>query len=98
MESIEIKDRVTFLAEQFDVFKCDDSENIETKLKLLTDKSFKSRIIKTDLGGIIAILSEKNNNKGRQIKKISVCLDVFSDMIAADPMDVKFIFTFIKRR
>lgn len=89
MESIEIKDRVTFLAEQFDVFKCDDSENIETKLKLLTDKSFKSRIIKTDLGGIIAILSEKNNNKGRQIKKISVCLDVFSDMIAADPTDNK---------
>ena len=86
MESIEIKDRITFLAEQFDVFEC---ENIEIKLRLLADKSFNSRIIKTDLGDIIAIISEKNNNKGRQIKKISVCLDVFSDMIAADPTDNK---------
>ena len=86
MESIEIKDRITFLAEQFDVFEC---ENIEIKLILLADNSFNSRIIKTDLGDIIAIISEKNNNKGRRIKKISVCLDVFSDMIAADPTDNK---------
>ena len=91
MEVTNIKDRLTFLAELFDVFECDDEKTnvVDTKMKELVEDGYQPYAIMSDMGTILGILSEKINDKQRKIKKISVCSSVFADMIAADPTDNK---------
>ena len=91
MEVANIKDRLTFLAELFDVFECDDEKKnvIDLKMKQLVDDGYQPYAIMSDRGTILGILSEKINDKQRKVKKVSVCSSVFADMIAADPTDNK---------
>lgn len=91
MEVANIKDRLTFLAELFDVFECDDEKKnvIDLKMKQLVDDGYQPYAIMSDMGTILGILSEKINDKQRKVKKVSVCSSVFADMIAADPTDNK---------
>jgi Leucine-rich repeat (LRR) protein len=93
MKETSVTDRLTFLAEQFDIFECstDNIEDspIEAKLEQLNADGFESNVVRTNDGKVIAILSTRTNEKNRILKKVSVCSEVFSDMIAADPTDNK---------
>jgi hypothetical protein len=93
MKKTNITDRLTFLAEQFDVFESvmdsPDSKPIEDKLETFKTDGYESKTITTNNGTIIGILSIKANNKNRELKKVSVCSQVFSDMIVADPTENK---------
>jgi len=93
MKQTNITDRLTFLAEQFDVFECvsDSTENnpVGVKIEELKSDGYESKAIKTSDGTLIGILSSKANDKNRTLKKVSVCSQVFSDMIVADPSENK---------
>jgi len=92
MEKYNIKDRLTFLAELFDVFECDsETKTVDSKLKVLSDEGYISKIVTSNYNveDVIAILSEKINDKERTVKKVSVCSSVFSDMISSDPTENK---------
>jgi hypothetical protein len=93
MKQTNITDRLTFLAEQFDVFECvsDSTDNnpVNAKIEELKSDGYESKAIKTSNGTLIGILSSKANDKNRTLKKVSVCSQVFSDMIVADPTENK---------
>lgn len=90
MEKINVKDRLTFLAESFDVFECDGDENaVDIKIESLVKDGYTPKVITSNTGVVLAILSVKVNDKERIIQTISVCSSVFADMIAADPTDNK---------
>jgi hypothetical protein len=93
MKERNITDRLSFLAEQFDVFECVsdnlDSDPLDTKLGQLKIDGYESKKITTTNGNLIGILSMKNNDKNRILKKVSVCSQVFSEMIVADPTEHK---------
>jgi hypothetical protein len=93
MKETSVTDRLTYLAEEFDIFECS-SDNIEmspveNKLQELQIDGFESVVVPTNDGKIIAILSTRTNKKKRILKKISICSEVFADMISADPTDNK---------
>lgn len=90
MHETNVTDRLTFLAEGFDIFEVDDKEIVvEDKIKSLKEDGYESSLVKTNVGAVIAILSVKVNEKNRTLKKVSISSHVFSDMIAADPTDNK---------
>jgi len=90
MKETTITDRLAFLAEQFDVFECDSEENtLDTKFEELKAKNLEPVAVHTPKGEVIAIVSTKLNEKGRILKTISVCSDVFASMVKADPTDNK---------
>ena len=95
MKETNVTDRLTFLAEQFDVFECTEKGEIEKKLEVLKEEGFSPTLIKTRGDKVLAILSakfrnkEESSNKDKILKKISVCSEVFSAMIAADPTENK---------
>lgn len=93
MKEASVTDRLAFLAEKFDVFETQKTENsdpVEAKVKKLKEtEGFDSKFLSTDDGQILAIVSVKKNEKNRFLKKISVSVDVFSSMIAADPTENK---------
>ena len=89
MKEISVTDRLTFLAETFDVFECDSKELIAKKLETLTEAGYKSSPVFDGEKNMLAIISVKQNEKERILKKISICSSVFSAMIAADPSDNK---------
>jgi hypothetical protein len=79
-----IKDRLEFLAKSFDVFETDE-EIVTKKLEGLKKDGFDVSFIKdTKKDTLLAILSTKKINDRIQ-KNVSVGLEVFSNMIAADP-------------
>lgn len=80
-------DRLTYLAEQFDVFDCGEDE-MALKLEAIIKDNSTPKAITTANGSVLAIVSLKANEK-RLIptKKISICSDVFAAMIAADPTE-----------
>lgn len=81
-----VTDRLTFLANQFDIFDCSTSEAIDDKVKELSKEGYVPSLISTPLDGdVLAIVSKKTNEKERSLTKVSVCSDVFGNMIAADP-------------
>ena len=80
-------DRLTYLAEQFDVFNCSEDE-LSLKLKEIIKNDYTPKTVTTANGSILAIVSIKLNEKRlNPTKKISICSDVFSAMIAADPTE-----------
>ena len=91
MKENNITDRLTFLAELFDIFECESEDNsqLEAKLAGLTADGYTPLPVTNDDGGIIAIISEKQNGKDRTLKKMSVCSEVFGAMIIADPTENK---------
>lgn len=90
MKEKNINDRLTFLAETFDVFECGpDNSKLEDKMGDLTEGQYMSSLITTHSGNLLAILSVKPNGKDRMLKKVSICSDVFSSMIVADPTENK---------
>jgi Leucine-rich repeat (LRR) protein len=90
MKNANITDRLSFLAEKFDIFECSNSDDTKSKIDTLVVDGFEPSIITSPDGGIIAILSIKQNDKRlNPIKKISVCSDIFSEMIGADPTENK---------
>lgn len=89
MKESNATDRLTYLAEQFDIFDCSSKESLDKKLTDLKNAGYNSAPIKTNSGKVLAIISIKINEKNREFKKTSVCSDVFSSMIAADPTEHK---------
>lgn len=82
-----LTDRLVFLAQTFDVFDCSENE-LNEKITSLENEGYEVKTIEYE-SSVIALVSFKFNNKNRQITKISICLDVFSEMIAADPTNNK---------
>lgn len=78
-----LTDRLVFLAETFDVFDCS-SDELQKKISGFEKENYEVQTIYYEQN-VIALVSSKVNNKDRIIKKVSVCMDVFSEMIAADP-------------
>lgn len=92
MKEKNVTDRLSFLAELFDIFECNEVENghqLESKLAELNNDGYVSKQIFNSDREVIAIISEKQNDKDRTLKKISVCSDVFTSMIVADPTENK---------
>jgi Leucine-rich repeat (LRR) protein len=90
MKNKSVTDRLSFLAEQFDVFECSNTDETTEKIKILEEDNFVSTIITSSNGNILAILSKKQNEKRlNPTKKVSVCSDVFASMIGADPTENK---------
>lgn len=87
MKETNATDRLTYLAEQFDVFDCSEDKLAE-KLKEIIKHDFTPKPITTANGNVLAIVSLKANEKRlNPTKKISICSDVFAAMIAADPTE-----------
>ena len=89
MDKINVKDRLTYLAETFDVFECDGEKSVNKKIETLVKNGYSPKLIGSGTGVVLAILSVKVNDKERISQRISVCSSVFADMIAADPTDNK---------
>ena len=82
-----LTDRLVFLAETFDVFDCS-SDEVEKKIAGLIKENYEVQTVHYEQN-IIALVSSKVNDKDRITKKVSVCMDVFSEMISADPTNNK---------
>ena len=78
-----VKDRITFLAEKFDVFDNEDKNLVKTKIEKLEEEGFKVLTIKSN-DNLLAILSLLKNEDKVQ-RNVSVSLSVFSDIIKSDP-------------
>jgi len=78
-----LTDRLVFLAETFDVFDCS-SDEVSSKINGFEKENYEVQTIYYNQD-IIALVSSKVNEKERIVKKVSVCMDVFSEMISADP-------------
>ena len=90
MKKKSVTDRLSFLAEQFDVFECSNTDETTEKIKILEQDNFEPTIITSLNGNVLAILSKKQNEKRlNPIKRVSVCSDVFASMIGADPTENK---------
>lgn len=82
-------DRITYLAEIFDVFEQNEDSQLTENLKSLTEQGFESKIIATNTADVLAIYSTRLNDKERLLKKVSISSDVFTNMIVADPTENK---------
>ncbi len=95
MTKTSVTDRLSFLAESFDVFEITDKTSVDKKIETLTIDGYKSSIITNSNKKVLAIVSVKLNEKDRVLKIVSVSSDVFSDMIAADPTENKMYLQWI---
>lgn len=88
-------DRITYLAEIFDVFEQTEESPIGLKMTSLADQGFDSKLITTATDEILAIYSTKLNEKDRELKKVSVSSEVFTNMIISDPTATKIYLQWI---
>jgi Leucine-rich repeat (LRR) protein len=88
-------DRITYLAEIFDVFEQTEDTPIAEKLHSLAAQGYESKIIATNTENVLAIYSTKLNEKDRLLKKVSMSSEVFTNMIIADPTDNKIYLQWI---
>lgn len=87
-------DRLTFLAEQFDIIECN-GDSVAKKIEEFVQLGFTCELIKSDVvddsdegTNILAIVATKINKKREfPIRKVSISSNVFASMIAADPTD-----------
>ena len=86
---VSIIDRITFLAEKFDIFEDETENNILEKINDLKKNGYSVNEIKSVDSTLIAILSEKARENGRIEKRVSISTKIFSDMISADPTQNK---------
>jgi len=89
MKDSNVTDRLTFLAETFDVFECDDKKVLDKKIEGMVAEGLKPNLITASNNNVLAILTLRTNEKERILKTVSVCSDVFAAMIAADPTENK---------
>ena len=90
MRQSNVTDRLAFLAEEFDVFECgEDGQVLKGKMEKLVSDNKTPAMITTPSGSVLAILTSRINEKGRVLKDVSVCSDVFAGMIGADPSENK---------
>jgi hypothetical protein len=89
MKNNNITDRLSFLAESFDVFECDSEEQVEIKINKLISDGYKTRLINGNDGKLLAILSTIENKKNRTLVKLSICSSIFAEIIIADPTENK---------
>lgn len=88
MSKLDITERLTFLAEKFDVFETKDVDAVKAKCDAdmkgdwNTSNPVNSGVEKDT---VIGIVSTKSNNRGFPIKKVSVSYEVFTAMVGADP-------------
>ena len=75
-------DRLTYLAEKFDVFETTE-EALNEKIKSFEDKDIKFDVLRTSK--ILAIIYLTGKNELRPIRNVSISFEVFSDMVDADP-------------
>jgi hypothetical protein len=78
-----IKDRLSFLAEKFDVFDTEIKKDVKNKIEKLEEEGCKVLEVKSG-DKLLALLSLVKVEDKTQ-KYISVSVDVFSDIIKADP-------------
>lgn len=89
MKSKNVTDRLTYLAEQFDIFEYSDEDELTKKIEELSDAGLTTKLITSGNGVILGILSTKISEKDRVSKVVSISSDVFTNMILADPTDNK---------
>jgi hypothetical protein len=90
MKSTTVTDRLTFLAEQFDIFECDIEENAaQQKIAELKADGFDGKAFKNSQDNVIGLISTKINDRGRTLKKVSIFSGVFVNMLESDPTDNK---------
>jgi hypothetical protein len=87
MKEKNVADRLTFLAQKFDVFECHEDDDVQKKTGYLEFNGYKSTPITSNEGAVIAIVSNKTNEKERKLNKVSISSKVFTDMIIADPSE-----------
>ena len=92
MSKNKLSDRIEYLAEMFDVFEC---ENVDIKVSQLKELGYEVNPISNYSDEVICLLSTKENKKGRTLKKISICDNVFVSAIEADPTDHKIFVQWI---
>lgn len=78
-----VKDRITFLAKKFDVLDTENKKEVEKKIEELKNDGFEILEIKFKDRLLAIVFHKKTDNKVQ--KNVSVTLDVFSDIIKADP-------------
>ena len=83
-----ITDRIEFLAKKFDIFEVDE-KSVATKVAELKENGYEYSIVTNDSTVLAIVSSETKGSKKRFTRNISVSLDVFSDIIAADPTSNK---------
>ena len=89
MKELSVTDRLTFLAKSFDVFECNE-KTLEERLSTLELEGYKPRLIsKKYKKDVLAIVSVTTNKKSRTLTKVSICSDVFAEIIAGDPTENK---------
>lgn len=90
-KTINIENRLAFLAKQFDVF--DISEDFDTVIDEYTVAGYEEVVNVSDplTGNVIALVSERYRNEDsfKIVRKCSVEITVFSSMLSADPTDNK---------
>ncbi len=87
MKEKNVADRLTFLAQKFDVFEYHGNDDVKVKIGYLEFDGYKATPITSREGDVIAIVSNKTNEKERKLTKVSVSSKVFTDMLIADPTD-----------
>lgn len=86
MSKLDITERLTFLAEKFDVFETEDMDKVKEKCDAYKDGEWDdSHPVKSSSDKVIGLLSTKSNSRGFPIYKVSVSYDVFTAMVGADP-------------
>lgn len=88
MKESSVTDRLTFLAKTFDVFECTDESSVLKKVDGFRSDGTPS-LITNSTKKVLAIVNSKKNGKDRVLKSVSVCSDVFTAMIVADPTENK---------
>lgn len=87
-KEVNVTDRLSYLAEKNDVFIAEDNDLDKlkvSKLDSLTEEEWQTRIISSRNGNILAIFSTKENANERVLTKVSISMEVFSNIVAADP-------------
>lgn len=95
MTEVKTNDRIAFLAEKFDIYE-DDVEATVAKAKSLEEAGYTVTTItrggnlkNPTLAFVSTKTEKKKGDKDRLIKKISIGLSVFTEMIKADPTSNK---------
>lgn len=97
MENIEVTQRLEFLAKQYDVFDCE-KDKLKEKQEELTKEGFKTITPIKSSKKVLGLISTKRDlelykqpvsSAEFSIKKYSICVDVFTDIVKADPTDNK---------
>jgi hypothetical protein len=79
-------DRLTYLAELFDVFDSSE-EKLVDKLREITESGFTPQKVSVGDSNLAIISIKTNERRLIPVKKISVSSDIFASIIAADPTE-----------